>query len=147
VSDGDGYRISSDEAEIDVDAVHAFLRMSYWSTGVPRSIVEKAIRGSLCFSVFQGSAQVGFARAITDRATFAYLADVYVLPEHRGRGLGHRLVEAVLAHPDLARVRRFVLVTRDAHAIYADVGFTPLADPTRYMEKTGDTKLLWADLT
>jgi GNAT superfamily N-acetyltransferase len=132
--------MTSDPSRIDVAAVHAFLTASYWSPGVPRDVVEKAIAGSLPFAALLDGATVGFARVITDRATFAYLADVYVLPEHRGLGIAHRMMETVLAHPDLQKVRRFVLVTRDAHSLYADFGFTPLAAPERYMEKARDAR-------
>jgi len=140
----DGVRITSDPAEIDVAAVHAFLTASYWSPGIPRAVVEKAIAGSIPFALLRGGATIGFARVITDRATFAYLADVYVLAEHRGRGLGHRLIAAVMAHPDLASLRRFVLVTRDAHSLYADFGFRPLAAAARYMERVKDAAELHA---
>ena len=130
----DAFRVSTDPADIDVAAVHAFLAGSYWSPGIPRSVVERAIASSLCFSLLEGKEQAGFARVITDRASFAYLADVYVVERLRGRGLAHRLMDAVLAHPDLALVRRFVLVTRDAHGLYADFGFTAPANPTVLME-------------
>ncbi len=128
------YTITSDPARMDVVAVHAFLAGSYWSPGVPFAVVERAIRHSLCFGLLQGAAQVGFARVVTDRATFAYLADVYVLPEHRGQGLAKRLVREVLAHPELQGLRRFLLATRDAHGLYARFGFQPLANPSRMME-------------
>jgi GNAT superfamily N-acetyltransferase len=128
------YRIVCGAEAVDLDAVHAFLASSYWAAGIPRELVARAVAGSLPFSLFCGDAQVGFARAITDRATYAYLADVYVLEAHRGRGLGHWLVETVLAHPELQGLRRLGLVTRDAHALYADFGFRPLAAPERHME-------------
>ena len=128
------YRISSDPADVDLDAVHAFLTRSYWAEGISRELVARAIAGSIPFSLLHGAALVGFARVITDRATYAYLADVFVLEAHRGQGLGRRLVEAAMAHPDLQGLRRFGLVTRDAHALYASVGFTPLAHPERHME-------------
>jgi GNAT superfamily N-acetyltransferase len=121
-------------AAVDVDAVHAYLVRSYWAEGIPREVVARAVAGSLCFSLKLGGQQIGFARAVTDRATFAYLADVYVLEEFRGRGYARRLMEAVVAHPDLQGLRRFVLVTRDAHGLYARFGFTPLARPEGYME-------------
>ena len=130
----DGYRITTDPEAVDLDAVHAFLARSYWGQGMPRETLERAIAGSIPFSLLHGEEQVGFARVVTDRATFAYLADVYVLEAHRGRGLGRFLVETVLAHPDLQGLRRFVLVTRDAHALYAGYGFTPLRRPEGYME-------------
>jgi GNAT superfamily N-acetyltransferase len=131
----DGFLVSSDPARLDIDAIHAFLTSSYWASGIPRVVVERAIAGSICFGLFRGQRQIGFARVITDRATFAYLADVYVLEEHRGRGLATWLIETVIAHPDLQGLRRFVLVTRDAHGLYEKFGFTPLAKPENYMEK------------
>jgi GNAT superfamily N-acetyltransferase len=129
-----GYLVSSDPARLDVDAIHAFLTTSYWSPGIPRTVVERAIAGSLCFGLFAGDRQIGFARVITDRATFAYLADVYVLDEHRGRGLGTWLIETVVAHPALRGLRRFVLVTRDAHGLYEKFGFRAIKSPENYME-------------
>ncbi len=119
---------------MDLPAVHAFLSTSYWSPGVPLEVVERAARNSLCFGIRREGRQVAFARVVTDRSTFAYLADVYVLEEHRGRGLSKRMLEAVFAHPELQGLRRFLLVTRDAHALYAGYGFTPLANPSRMME-------------
>jgi len=130
----DSYRITTDPDQIDVDAVHGYLTQSYWARGIPRDTVAKSIRHSLCFSVFHGVRQVGLARVVTDRATFAYLCDVYVLEEHRGRGLARWLMEAVASHPELTGLRRFVLVTRDAHGLYERFGFTPLARPEGYME-------------
>lgn len=128
------YEISSERGRMDVDAIHAFLTRTYWARGIPRETVQRAIDNSLCFGVFLGTAQVGFARVITDQATFAYLADVYLLDEHRGKGLARRLVQAVLAHPRLQGLRRWLLVTRDAHALYRPHGFQPLAHPDRIME-------------
>jgi GNAT superfamily N-acetyltransferase len=128
------YSISTDASRFDVDAIHAFLSQTYWSPGVPRSVVETAIANSLCFGLFQGASQVGFARVVTDRATFAYLADVYVLEQHRHQGLAKWLVQTILAHPDLQGLRRFLLATRDAHTLYERFGFRPLSNPTRMME-------------
>ncbi|SHN30715.1 GNAT family N-acetyltransferase [Rhizobacter sp. OV335] len=128
------YEITSDAARLDVDAIHAFLSTAYWSPGIPRHIVQRAIDNSLCFGVLLEGRQVGFARLVTDKATFAYLADVYVLEEHRGKGLALRLMEAVKAHPELQGLRRMMLATRDAHGLYAKFGFTPLAAPDRMME-------------
>ena len=130
----DGYRITTDRRDLDVRAIHEFLTQSYWSSGVPISVVERAIANSLCFGVFHGRDQVGFARVITDKATFAYLADVYVLGAHRGRGLSKWLLAVIRAHADLQGLRRFMLATRDAHGLYAQFGFTPLANPSRVME-------------
>jgi len=130
----DRYIISTDKARFDVAAIHAYLTRSYWSPGIPRAVVEKAIAGSLCFGLFSEQRnQVGFARAITDGATFAYLADVYVLEEHRGKGLGKWIVETILAHPSLQGLRRILLATRDAHELYAQFGFEPLATPESLM--------------
>jgi GNAT superfamily N-acetyltransferase len=129
------YAVSTDPARLDLDVVHAFLSASYWSPGVPREVVERAARNSLAFGVYhlgeEGAAwaQVGYARAITDRATFAYLADVFVLPEYRGRGLAGFLMECITAHPELQGLRRWMLVTRDAHGLYEKFGFGPPPNP------------------
>ncbi|HEX2222909.1 MAG TPA: GNAT family N-acetyltransferase [Thermoanaerobaculia bacterium] len=129
------FTISTDPARQDVDAVHAYLTRSYWAQGVPREVVAESMRHSLCFGLFDpDGAQVGFARVVTDRATFAYLCDVYVLEEHRGGGLGKWLVGTVVEHPDLRKVRRFLLATRDAHTLYEQYGFTPMQAPERFME-------------
>lgn len=135
MTEHDGYTISTDPGRIDVDAVHAYLRRSYWAEGIPREVVVRSIAGSLCISLHHDGRQVGFARVVTDRATFAYLADVYVLEEHRGRGLAKRLVRELQAHPELAGLRRWVLVTRDAHGLYEGLGFRRLRHPDRYMER------------
>jgi GNAT superfamily N-acetyltransferase len=121
----DGYEISTDPARLDIAAVHAFLTRSYWSPGIPYAIVERAARNSLCFGLYEKAtdSQVGLARVVTDHATFAYLCDVYVLEEHRGHGLGKRLMRAVMAHPALSGARRAMLGTRDAHGLYAGFGF------------------------
>lgn len=129
-----GLVVTTDPARFDVAAIHAFLASSYWASERPLAVVEKSIRGSLCFGLLDGAAQVGFARAITDRATFAYLADVYVLASHRGRGLGAWLMECVTGHPELQGMRRFSLVTQDAHGLYRRFGFAPLEHPERHME-------------
>jgi ribosomal protein S18 acetylase RimI-like enzyme len=126
--------ISTDRRRLQLEIVHGYLTRSYWAKGVSREVVERAIEYSLCFGLYDGQAQVGFARVVTDRATFAYLSDVFVLESHRGRGLGKWLVEFVLAHPDLQGLRRFVLATWDAHGLYARYGFRPLARPETYME-------------
>lgn len=129
------YEITTDRSRMDVDAIHAFLSRSYWSPGVPRTVVERAMQHSLCFAMLHEGRHVGFARVVTDRATFAYLADVHVLEEHRGRGLSKRLMEAVVRHPDLQGLRRMMLATRDAHGLYEQYGFTPLASPGVMMER------------
>jgi GNAT superfamily N-acetyltransferase len=129
----DGYVISTEADRLDLDAIHAFLREAYWSPNVPRDVVARSIENSLNFGLYDGGgAQVGFARMVTDRAAFGYLADVYVLEPHRGRGLGRWLVETVLAHPDLQGLRRIVLGTADAHSLYERYGFRP-ADSSRIM--------------
>jgi GNAT superfamily N-acetyltransferase len=131
----DSFTITTDPGRIDLDAVHHALAHSYWSEAVPRRIVRNAIEHSLCFSLFDGTKQIGFARVVTDRATFGYLCDVYILDAYQRRRLGHWLMETVMSHPDLQELRRFNLVTRDAHHLYADFGFVPLAAPERHMEK------------
>lgn len=129
-----GYRLSFDAADIDAVAAHAFLTRAYWCEGIPLALVERAIAHSLCIALRTAQGQVGFARVVTDRATFAYLCDVYVLDAHRGRGLATWMIETLLAHADLQGLRRFMLFTRDAHALYAGHGFAPLATPQRGME-------------
>ncbi|HTQ31139.1 MAG TPA: GNAT family N-acetyltransferase [Opitutaceae bacterium] len=132
----DRYTVSDDPARIDVDAIHAFLARSYWAGGIPRETVARAVKNSLCFGVYTAAgAQVGLARVVSDYATFAWLADVYVLEAHRGRGLAKALMRAVASHPRLQGLRRFQLVTRDAHGLYARFGFQPPAHPERHMEK------------
>jgi GNAT superfamily N-acetyltransferase len=128
------YEFTCDKKRLDLEAIHGFLAHSYWSPGIPRAVVERAIANSLCFAVFHESQQIGFARVVTDTATFAYLADVYILPEHRGQGLSKRLMEQVVQHPDLQGLRRMLLATRDAHGLYERFGFRPLAAPERMME-------------
>lgn len=128
------YSITTDQEQFDIDAIHAFLSRSFWAEAISKELVRKSIAHSLCFGLFDGRSQVGFARVVTDRATFAYLCDVYILESHRGRGLGKWLIEAVMAHPDLQNLRRFQLVTRDAHGLYAPHGFAAPADPEWQME-------------
>ena len=120
----DDYTISSEPGRLDLDVIHNYLTRSYWAEGVPREIVARSIANSICFGIYHGADQVGFARVITDRATFAYIADVFVLENHRGQGLSKRLMEVILAHPELQRLRRWLLATRDAQGLYAKFGFT-----------------------
>ena len=131
----DGLTISDDRSRLDRDAIHEFLRGSYWAKGIPRELVDRAIDNSLCFGLYDGDRLVGFARVITDSATFAYLSDVFVLESHRGHGLGTWFMERVLSHPDLQNLRRWMLATADAHGLYRRVGFTALSKPERIMEK------------
>ncbi|MFY2563275.1 GNAT family N-acetyltransferase [Corallococcus terminator] len=132
----DGLVISDDSARIDVDVVHGYLTRSYWSPGISRALVEKGLRHSLVFGVYGADgAQVGYARVVTDRMSFAYLCDVFILETQQGKGLGKWLMQAVFAHPDLQGLRRFLLATRDAHGLYAQYGFTPLKNPDRFMER------------
>ena len=126
--------ISTDPARIDVGLVHGFLAGSYWAAGRAREVVERSIRHSLCFGAYCDGRQIGFARLITDRAVFAYLADVFVVPEYRGRGIAKLLLEAILHHPELKGVRLFRLGTRDAHGLYERYGFKRMIDPHRSME-------------
>jgi GNAT superfamily N-acetyltransferase len=128
------FLVSTDRSRIDVDAVHAFLTQSYWSPGVPIDVVRRAIAGSICFGIYHHRRQVGFARVISDQATYAYLSDIFVLDEYRGRGLAKWMMEVIMAHPALQGLRRFSLSTRDAHALYAQFGFELVANPDRQME-------------
>ena len=130
------YEISTDPARLDVAAIHAYLTRSYWSPGIPIGIVERALRHSLCFGIYEcaGGAQVGLARVVTDYATFAYLCDVYVLEEHRGFGLGKRMMRELMAHPALRGARRVTLATRDAHGLYAGFGFLEAGAAKNLME-------------
>jgi GNAT superfamily N-acetyltransferase len=128
------YTISTDRARIDVAAVHGFLSATYWAPGIPEDVVRRGIAGSICFGIYHGADQVGFARVITDRATYAYLSDVYVLESHRGRGLAKWMMELIMAHPSLQGLRRFALSTRDAHSLYAQFGFQIVGNPERQME-------------
>ena len=130
------YEVSADATRLNLDVIHGYLTQSYWSPGISHQVVERAVANSLCFGVYAGDgSQVGFARLITDRATYAYLADVFVLEAHRGRGLSKLLMEAIVAHPELQNLRRWTLATRDAHQLYARYGFTPVAKPARLMER------------
>jgi GNAT superfamily N-acetyltransferase len=127
--------ISTDPAKIDIGVVHQFLTNSYWAKGIPLDTVQRSIEHSLCFGVYKGNRQVGFARVITDYATFAYLADVFVLEAHRGQGLSRWLMECIVAHPQLQGLRRWALITRDAHDLYRKSGFTDLQNSQRWMER------------
>lgn len=137
-----GLVLSSDSTRMDVDAIHRYLsEESYWARGIPRDIVARSIAHSLCFGIFDGARQVAFARVVSDRATYAYLCDVYVLEGHRGEGLGRWLMEAIDGHPDLQGLRRWGLVTQDAHGLYAQRGYAALSHPERHMERVADAYL------
>jgi GNAT superfamily N-acetyltransferase len=132
----DGYTMSDDPARLDVDAVHAYLTRSYWAAGIPREVVARSLANSLCLGIYApAGGQVGLVRVISDYTTFAYLCDVYVVEEHRGRGLAKAALRAVTAHPRLQGLRRWQLVTQDAHTLYAPLGFNVVAQPERHMEK------------
>jgi GNAT superfamily N-acetyltransferase len=130
----DDYEISDAPERLDLDVIHGFLTDTYWSPGIARATVERALANSLCFGLYKAGAQIGLARFVTDRATFAWLADVFVLPPHRGQGLATWLVGTALTHPAFHGMRRMLLATRDQHALYARLGFVPLARPERFME-------------
>jgi GNAT superfamily N-acetyltransferase len=128
------YTISTDTSRFDVEMIYTFLTNCYWAQGIPRELVQRSIQNALCFGVFDEERQVGFARVITDRATYAYIGDVFILESHRGRGLAKLLMKAIMEHPDLQGFRRWSLVTNDAHGLYRQFGFRPVANPQRYME-------------
>jgi GNAT superfamily N-acetyltransferase len=128
------YEVSTDPTRLDIEAIHAFLATTYWSPGVPLSTVRRAVENSVCVGVYLAGQQVGFARMVTDKATFAYLADVYILEEHRGNGLSKRMLEVLFQLEALQGLRRMMLATRDAHALYEQFGFKALATPVRFME-------------
>jgi GNAT superfamily N-acetyltransferase len=129
------FTVTCDLARMDRAVIGEFLESSYWAKGIPAATVEKSLANSLCFALLDGERQIGFARVISDRATIAYLADVFVLPEYRGRGLSKWLMECVVGHPELQGLRRWMLGTRDAHGLYAKFGFTPLKKPETFMER------------
>jgi GNAT superfamily N-acetyltransferase len=130
----DDFLISTDRNKININYVHHFLSHSYWAEKIPLAIVERSINGSLCFCIYHNDKQIGFSRVITDEATFAYLADVFIDEAYRGKGLGKWLVEVILGYPTLQSLRRFMLATRDAHGLYAQFGFTPLTNVDRWMQ-------------
>jgi GNAT superfamily N-acetyltransferase len=137
----DDYEISTDSSRLNLDLIHDFLsHHTYWASGRSREVVQRSIENSLSFGIYQGTSQVGFARVVTDYATFAWIADVFVLPEHRGRGLSKWLMEVMLAHPQLQGFRRWLLATKDAHGLYEHFGFIPLHRPERWMERP-DSKM------
>ena len=129
------YSINTDKAKIDLNIVHEFLSQSYWAENIPKATLQKSIDHSLCFSVYRQLQQVGFARVISDFATFAYLADVFILPRERGKQLSKWLMQIIMDYPELQGLRRFTLATRDAHGLYARFGFVPFDKPERWMQR------------
>jgi len=129
------YLISTDKSRLDLAVIHDFLTTSYWATGVPVAVVKRSIEHSLTFGIYKGEQQVGFARVITDYATYAYLSDVFILEPFRGQGLSKWLMDVIVSHPKLQGLRRWALHTRDAHGLYQKVGFSEQAYPDRYMER------------
>jgi len=130
------WTLSFDPDALDLDVIHGFLTTSYWSPGIPRETVARAIRGSLCVGAYRDGRQIGFARVVSDRATFAYLADVFVLEEARGQGIGRAMVRALMEHTQLQGLRRWFLATLDAHGVYEALGWQPIAHPERLLEIT-----------
>ena len=130
----EGFLISTDKSKLDSEVIWQYLTRSYWFTGVKKPLVEKLIKNSLCFGVFHQNKQIGFARMVSDFGTFAYLADVFILEEYRGKGLSKWLMSEIINHPELTGLRRIMLATRDAHGLYAQFGFKKLEFPDRYME-------------
>ena len=129
------YLVTTDKSRLDLEMIHGFLKTSYWAAGIPAEVVRCSVENSLTFGLFRGGEQVCFARVVTDYATFAYLADVFVLEPHRGQGLGRWMMEVVFSHPELQGLRRWMLATRDAHGLYSEYGFTELENPQIFMEK------------
>jgi GNAT superfamily N-acetyltransferase len=131
-----GYLVSADKSMLDFEMIYKYLyEESYWAQGIPVETLRKAIESSMCFGVYKHNIQVGLARLITDKATFAYICDVFILPEHRGIGLSKWLIQNIVEHPELQGLRRWSLATADAHNLYSQFGFTPLTRPERWMER------------
>ena len=133
------YRITENKDDMDIEAIHDYLSHSYWAKDIPKSVVSKAIDNSLCFAIIaidisNNETQVGFARLITDSATFAYLADVYILEKHRGNGLSKQMMQQIIDHPQLQGLRRIMLATKDAHGLYEQYGFTAITDNKMFMQ-------------
>jgi len=131
----ESFLISTSKQKLKPSTIHKFLTESYWSKGISIEKVNRSIKNSLCFGVYCGKLQIGFARVITDYTLFAYLADVFILPEYRGRGLSKWLMKCIVEHPDLKQIRTIMLATRDAHGLYKKFGFEPLEEPEKYMKK------------
>jgi GNAT superfamily N-acetyltransferase len=134
-----GILVTTDPARLDLNTIHAFLSgASYWAAGISRDVMERSIRHSICFGAFDGGRQVGFARVISDRATFAYVCDVFVLDGHRGRGVGKQIMACITSHPELQNLRLWTLFTRDAHGLYRQHGFRDARYPDRLMERRAE---------
>jgi GNAT superfamily N-acetyltransferase len=129
------FLISTSRERLDLNVIHGFLTNCYWAKGIPREVVARSIENALCFGIYEGREQVGFARVISDFATIAYVGDVFVLDTHRGRGLGKWLMQCITEHPALQSLRRWILTTRDAHGLYSQFGFTSVKAPERFMER------------
>jgi N-acetylglutamate synthase-like GNAT family acetyltransferase len=128
------FTITTDKEKFDVEFIHSFLTRSYWAEGISKEVIKRSIEGALCFGLFENDKQIGFARMITDKATFAYLADVFIIEEYRGRGLSKWLMEVIMSHPSLQGLRRMMLATKDAHGLYQKFGFTALNNVDRWMQ-------------
>jgi GNAT superfamily N-acetyltransferase len=135
----DTFTISDEPERLQLEVIVEYLARAYWSNQRPRAVIEKSLKHSLCFGVYENQTQIGFARVVSDHATFAYLADVFILESHQGHGLGKWLVQTILEHPELQGLRRWILATRDAHGLYVQFGFTSLENPDRYMTKFDPT--------
>lgn len=130
-----GVTVSTDKSQLDIDLIHRYLSLeSYWAKNIPRDVVERAVENSLCFGAFEDGRQIGFARAVTDYAVFAYVGDVFVIESHRGRGVSKMIMKAMMEHPSLQGLRRWMLLTSDAHGLYRQFGFRELANPEKHME-------------
>ncbi len=132
------YSISTDVSQLDLNVIHQFLATSYWAKGLPFEVLQKSIQNSLVFGLYKGKQQIGFARLLTDYATFAYVADVFVLEPFQGQGLGKWLIETIISYPELQGLRRWLLATKDAHELYRRFGFTELKNPDRFMERNDE---------
>lgn len=128
------FTITTEKEKLDIEVIHSFLTRSYWAEGISKEVIKRSIEGALCFGLFENGKQIGFARMITDKATFAYLADVFIIEEYQGRGLSKWLMEVIMSHPSLQGLRRMMLATRDAHGLYEKFGFTALNHVDRWMQ-------------
>jgi GNAT superfamily N-acetyltransferase len=130
----DNFTVSTDKSKLNIELIHEFLSKSYWAAGRTREAIERSIKNSLCFGIYNGNDQVGFARVLTDFTVFAYLADVFILEAYRGAGLGKKLIGTILSYPELKTIKRWMLATSDAHGLYSQFGFKGLSQPEKYME-------------